>query len=77
MTDLDAIRERHRQVRAGMSGFCELDRQSWPCDAAQALARVAELEAALRQLDTEWVNGNVSTLAYERIQALARPEPKP
>jgi hypothetical protein len=49
VSDLDAIRERH-QPRLGFDA-CDFDLQPWGdkgCDAAQALARVDELEAALK-----------------------------
>jgi hypothetical protein len=50
MRDLDAIRERHRKVGVSQTWACAFDGQPWGekgCDTAQALARVAELEAAL------------------------------
>lgn len=55
MTDLDAIRERHHII--GIRSFCAMDDQRWPCDTAQALARVAELEAALG--DFVWLGNNL------------------
>lgn len=45
VSDLDAIRERHHLHVE--SDTCNVDGDGWPCDAAQALARVDELEAAL------------------------------
>jgi hypothetical protein len=79
VTDLPAIRERHHRVPdtmlgvpiADSNGYCPYCPQDWPCDTAQALARVAELEAALRECD-QWVKDQVKHLA-----ALARPESKP
>jgi hypothetical protein len=77
LTDLDAIRERHFPVPYPGdpdAGYCVSDGDRWPCDTAQALARVAELEAALSDVwDAVYDSGS-----EERVRALlARPEPKP
>jgi hypothetical protein len=58
VTDLDAIRSRHRVIwrnvvvtdgigAAKVEETCHRDGQTWPCDTAQAFVHLDELEAAL------------------------------
>lgn len=70
MTDLDAIRDRHQPFSSRR--VCRADGDMWPCDAAQALARVAELELERDQQERfKWA-------ANERAdRAEARSESKP
>lgn len=54
MSDLPAIRERHRAFLTAVDGeFCSEDDQRWPCDTAQLLAVVDGLRAALELIAAE------------------------
>jgi len=81
VTDLDAIRERHRPmgIRHVDADLCEFCRFGWPCDAAQLIARVAELEAALSDMlrsHDEPTSGYVLVARITAARALlARLEP--
>ena len=80
-SDLPAIRERHGEVMDWRVGNwrCTFDNQPWPCDAVQLLARVAELEAALRRL-RDFVNASdpaiLDAFAFTEVNRVldARPD---